>query len=124
MVRFSLTRNAISEFGSNRITFEVVGHTRHPFWLTLTVLVPTSTGPETRILRHCGLHSPMRLRSDTIAHTFSGGAAMSMLALRSSGTGTPFCSVHVKRVLLPEHSRRRYLIRTFTGRDERSGWGS
>nr|AAK95490.1 unknown [Prescottella equi] len=82
MVRFSLTRNAMALLGSKRTTLDVVGHTRKPLRLMLNVLVPSRTSPDTRILRHCGLHSPIRLRSDTIVHTSCGVAAISMLASR------------------------------------------
>src|SRR6476619_8116560 len=87
MVWFSTTRQAIVLFGSKRTTFEVVGQTNRPFLFRLNVLVPWVTSPKTCIRLHCGLHSAIRLRSETTAHTAAGGAAISMLASRVFVTG-------------------------------------
>src|SRR5690625_2215908 len=77
-VLFSKMRNAIRFSGTKSTTLALVGHTAIPLRLRLSVLVPTRTSPNTNILRHCGLHSPIRARSETIDHTLSTGASTSV----------------------------------------------
>src|SRR6185312_11343657 len=63
-----------------------VGEGRHAVsaWRVSTiVLVPWRTGPNAFIMRHCGLHCGIRLRSETNVHTLATGASMSICACNS-----------------------------------------
>src|SRR4051794_29378206 len=71
--------------GSHSVTVHVVVHRAiGPRWLWPLNVAPTSgpVEPSTHSARRVsGLHSPMRVMSATIAHTFSGGACTTALAL-------------------------------------------
>src|SRR3954452_20536783 len=71
--------------GSHSVLVQVVVHRAiGPRWLWALNVAPTSVpvAPSTHsALRVSGLHSPMRVMSATIAHTFSGGACTTALAL-------------------------------------------
>src|SRR3954465_2431856 len=71
--------------GSHSVMVQVVVHRAiGPRWLWPLNVAPTSgpVAPSTHsALRVSGLHSPMRVMSATIAHTCSGGAGTTALAL-------------------------------------------
>jgi len=77
------TLNASFFSGMTSVTVHVVGQNRRLRRLTLIVLVPWRTGPNAFIMRHCGLHCGIRLRSETNVHTLATGASMSICACNS-----------------------------------------
>ena len=62
---------------------EVVGQNSMLRRFRLSVRVPGRSGPSSFIIRHCGLHCGIRLRSETRLQTLLTGASMSISARKS-----------------------------------------